>query len=55
VNWVHPAQNRIHWLALMNREMNLQVLLKVRNFFTRGVTISFSKTLLNGISLGERK
>jgi hypothetical protein len=50
VDWIHLAQNREWWQALVNIVMNLQVPYKVGNFLTER-TISFSRrTLLHGVS-----
>jgi hypothetical protein len=44
------AQDRNQWWAPVNTIMNLQVPWKVGNFSTNCVTISCSKTLLQGIA-----
>jgi hypothetical protein len=41
VDWIHLAENRDQWRALVYTVMNLPVSLKAGNFFTRLVTISF--------------
>jgi hypothetical protein len=33
VNWIHLAQDRVHWGAVMNMVMSLWILLKEDNFF----------------------
>jgi hypothetical protein len=51
VEWMHLAQNRDQWRALVNTEMNLRVPWKAGNFLTRIATVSFSRrTLLHGVS-----
>jgi hypothetical protein len=50
VVWIHLAQYRDQWRALVNTIMNLRVTLKAGNFLTNCVTISFSRrTLLRGV------
>jgi hypothetical protein len=45
VDWMHLAQDRDHWLALVNTVMNFQ-----GNFLTSLVTVSFSRrTLLHEV------
>jgi hypothetical protein len=34
VDWIHLAQVRVHWRALMNMVMNLRVPYKAGNFLT---------------------
>jgi hypothetical protein len=52
MGWMHLAQDRDKWQALVNTVMNLRVLLNAGNFLTRRVTDSFSRrTLLRGVSL----
>jgi hypothetical protein len=50
VNWIHWAQERVQWQALVNTVTNLWVPQKVGNFLTRWATISFLRTLINGFS-----
>jgi hypothetical protein len=50
VDWMHMAQDRDQWQALVNTVINPQVPWKVGNFLTRWVTVSFSRrTLLHGV------
>jgi hypothetical protein len=51
VDWIHLAQVRGQWWALVDTVMNLRVPYKVGNFMTSLVTISFSRgVLLHGVS-----
>jgi hypothetical protein len=34
VNWIHVTRDRIHWQALVKRQMNLQFPHTVEDFFT---------------------
>jgi hypothetical protein len=40
VNWIHLAQNRDQWQALVNTVMNLRVPWKLRNFLTEWLSAS---------------
>jgi hypothetical protein len=52
VDWIHLAQNRNQWQAVVNMVMNLPVLEKAGDFLTGWMTISFSgRILLHGVSL----
>jgi len=51
VDWIHLAQDRDQWQALVNMVRYLWVTLNVGNFLTSQVTLSFSRgTLLHGVS-----
>jgi hypothetical protein len=51
VDWIHLAQERGHWWAVVNTVMNLPVPPRAGNFMTSFVTTGFSKrTLLHGVS-----
>jgi len=51
VEWVHLAQNREQWRAIVSMVMNLRVPEKAENFLTNSVTVSFSRrTLPYGVS-----
>jgi hypothetical protein len=39
VDWIHPAQRRVWWWALVNRVMSPQVPKKAENFLTSCMTI----------------
>jgi len=43
VDWMHLAQDRYQWWALVNTVMNLRVPWKARNFLTSAVTMGFSR------------
>jgi hypothetical protein len=50
VDWIHLAQDRNQWRALVNTAMNLWVLWRAEIFLTSWATVSFSgKTLLHGV------
>jgi hypothetical protein len=56
VDWMHLAQDRGQWQALVYTVMNLRVPEKARNFLTSWVTISFSRrTLLPGVLTVENR
>jgi hypothetical protein len=46
VDWMHLAQDRDQWWAVVNTVMNLGVLYKAGNLLTSWVTISFSSMTL---------
>jgi hypothetical protein len=49
--WIHLAQGRVQWPALMNAKISLRVPSKERNFSSKCVTIRFSAgILLPGVS-----
>jgi hypothetical protein len=51
MDWIHLAQNRDQWRALVNMKMNLQVPQHFWKFLNRLATGSFSKrTQLYGVS-----
>jgi hypothetical protein len=51
VNWIRLAQDRDHYRAFLNTEMNFQVPQNVSNFLTSSATVSFArKTLLRGVT-----
>jgi hypothetical protein len=45
VHWIHVAEDRVQWQALMNTVMSLRVLQKAVNFLTSYETISCSVEL----------
>jgi hypothetical protein len=50
VYWMHRAQDRVQWRALVHTVTNLRVPKKARNFLTSSATTSFSRrTLLHGV------
>jgi len=46
VDWMHMAQDRVQWRAVVNTVMNLWVPLKSGNFLTSRVNLSFSRRTL---------
>jgi hypothetical protein len=40
-DWIHLAQDKGHWRALVNMLMNIWVPLKTENFLTSRATVSF--------------
>jgi hypothetical protein len=51
VDWIHLAQDRDKWQALLNMVMNLRVPKEAGDFLTSRMTISFSRrTLLHEIN-----
>jgi hypothetical protein len=55
MGWIHLAQDRDQWRALVNTIMNLQVLYSVGKFSSSWVAGDYSwRTLLHGISYTNR-
>jgi len=50
VHWVHMDQNRVQWLTLVKSAMNLRIPKRARKFLINRATVSFSRTLLHGVS-----
>jgi len=50
VDWIHMTQGRAQWQALVNTVMNFRVLWKSADYFTRRMTIGFSRSLLHGVT-----
>jgi hypothetical protein len=54
VGWMHLAQDRDQWRAVVNTVMNLWFPQKEGNFLIRRVIVSFSKKLFPGVSNRHR-
>jgi hypothetical protein len=50
MDWIGLAQDRDRWLTIVNAAMNLWVQYNVGNFVTSFKPVSFSRTLLHGVS-----
>ena len=50
MDWTDLAQDTDRWLAIVNEVMNHRVPQNAANFLTNRETISFSRTLLHGVS-----
>jgi len=50
MDWIELAQDWYRWWALVNVVMNLQVPQIAGNFLTSCKLVSFSRTLLHGVS-----
>ena len=50
MNWIHLAQDRDRWQALVNAVMKLWVPLNAGNFPISWEPVSFSRTVLHGLS-----
>jgi len=50
MDWINLAQDRDHWQAVLNTVMKLQVSQETGSFLTGCLIITFSRTLLRGVS-----
>jgi len=50
MDWIDLAQDRDRWWALVNAILKLQIPYYVGNFLTTRGPVSFSRTLLHGVS-----
>jgi hypothetical protein len=50
MDWIELAQVRGRWGALLNAVMNLRVPQHAENFLTSCKPVSFSRTVLHGVS-----
>jgi hypothetical protein len=50
MDWIDVAQNRGMWREVVNAVMNLRVLQNAGNFLNCCKPVSFSRTLIHGVS-----